>query len=43
MLSRFDPQARSREDLHTFIDKFQVSLTDISSSIDSTWFMTEQT
>jgi uncharacterized alpha-E superfamily protein len=42
MLSRFDPQERSREELHEFIDDFQLVLTRLYSCIDSTWFMTDQ-
>ena len=41
-LSRFDPHTRSREELHRFIDKFQLDLADISHTIDRSWFMTEQ-
>ena len=41
-LSRFDTQARSREELHAFIDQFQANLTSISDTIGSTWFLTEQ-
>lgn len=41
-LSRFDPQACSREELHLFIDQFQLILTHLNSSIDHTWFMTDQ-
>lgn len=38
-LSRFDPEARSREELHLFIDQFQALLFTINSTIDSTWFL----
>lgn len=41
-LSSFDPQVSSREELHIFIDQFQLVLTDLYSSIDRTWFMTDQ-
>lgn len=40
-LSRFDPHTRSRQQLHRFIDEFQVILTDLHSTIDKTWFMTD--
>lgn len=42
-LSRFDPEVRTREELHAFIDKFQASLIRLNSTIDSTWFLTDQT
>lgn len=42
-LSRFDPEVRTREELHAFIDKFQASLIKLNSTIDSTWFLTDQT
>jgi len=41
-LSLFDPQTRSREELHTFIDQFQLLLWHIYRCIDHTWFMTDQ-
>lgn len=41
-LSRFDPEVRSREELHAFIDKFQASLITLYSTIDSTWFLKDQ-
>lgn len=41
-LSAFDPQARTRDELHKFIDQFQVILTQVDRSIDHTWFMTDQ-
>ena len=41
-LSRFDPHTRSREELHRFIDKFQLDLANLSHTIDRSWFMTEQ-
>lgn len=40
-LSRFDPQASSREQLHLFIDEFQAGLIDLSAEIGSTWFLKE--
>ena len=40
-LSRFDPEARTRAELHAFIDQFQVSLTSISGAIGSTWFLSD--
>ena len=41
-LSRFDPHARSREELHVFIDQFQASLIALSGTIDSTWFLPDK-
>jgi len=41
-LSQFDPQVRSREELHIFIDQFQLLLRHLYISIDHTWFMTDQ-
>tara|TARA_R110002049_G_scaffold124997_23_gene280591 strand:+ start:2759 stop:3718 length:960 start_codon:yes stop_codon:yes gene_type:complete len=41
-LSAFDPQTCSREELHVFLDQFQVLLTKLYSSIDHTWFMTAE-
>lgn len=41
-LARFDPHTRTREELHAFIDQFQLILTTLSSTIDNTWFMTDQ-
>ena len=41
-LSRFDPQQRSREELHIFIDQFQAILIDLNATIDETWFLTDQ-
>jgi uncharacterized alpha-E superfamily protein len=41
-LSLFDPQVCSREELHIFIDQLQLILTHLYSSIDQTWFMTDQ-
>ena len=41
-LSRFDPQQRSREELHIFIDQFQAILIDLNATIDDTWFLTDQ-
>ncbi|MEH6558817.1 MAG: alpha-E domain-containing protein [Oceanicoccus sp.] len=40
-LSRFDPQASSREQLHVFIDEFQAGLISLSAEIGSTWFLKE--
>lgn len=40
-LSRFDPEVRSREELHQFIDQFQLSLTELNQTIEQTWFMPE--
>jgi len=42
-LSSFDPIVRSREELHFFIDQFQLILTSLYDSIAHTWFMTDQT
>ncbi len=41
-LSLFDPQVSSREELHVFIDRFQLILTQLYTSIDHTWFMTDE-
>ncbi len=41
-LSAFDPQTCSREELHIFLDQFQLLLTKLYSSIDQTWFMTAE-
>ena len=41
-LSLFDPQQCSREELHLFIDRIQLILTRLHSSIAHTWFMTDQ-
>jgi uncharacterized alpha-E superfamily protein len=41
-LTQFDPQLSSREELHVFIDRFQLTLTQLYTSIDHTWFMTEE-
>ncbi len=41
-LSLFDPQQCSREELRAFIDQFQLILRRLYSSIDHTWFMTDQ-
>jgi uncharacterized alpha-E superfamily protein len=41
-LSLFEPQTCSREELHVFIDRFQLILTQLFSSIDHAWFMTEE-
>lgn len=40
-LSRFNPQARSRDQLHRFIDQFQAGLITLSAEIGSTWFLKE--
>lgn len=40
-VSRFDPKACSREELHIFLDQLQLILTQIYSSIEITWFMTD--
>lgn len=40
-LSRFDPQASSREQLHLFIDQFQAGLIDLSAEIGRAWFLKE--
>ncbi len=42
-LSRFNVQASSREQLHEFIDSFQVGLNDLSDTITTTWFLPSQT
>lgn len=36
-LSRFDPQTSSREELHRFIDKFQLKLMHLNATIDEQW------
>ena len=41
-LSRFNVEQRSREELHAFIDEFQVTLNSLSYAIDQAWFLTEQ-
>lgn len=41
-LSSFDAQECSREELHIFIDQFQLILTNLYNSIDQTWLTTEQ-
>tara|TARA_R110002072_G_scaffold44503_2_gene124443 strand:- start:7025 stop:7984 length:960 start_codon:yes stop_codon:yes gene_type:complete len=41
-LSAFDAEACSREDLHIFLDRFQLILTQLYRSIDQTWFMTDE-
>lgn len=38
-LSRFNAQSARREELHDFIDRFQVSLNTLGSVISDTWFM----
>ena len=40
-LRRFDPNAATREELHRFIDSFQLTLIDLSSAITDTWFQPE--
>ena len=42
-LSRFDPEVRSREELHAFIDKFQANLITLNGTIDNTWFLKDKT
>jgi uncharacterized alpha-E superfamily protein len=37
-LSRFDPEGASREELHRFIDRFQLELNTLSDAISRTWF-----
>ncbi|MEZ5503117.1 MAG: alpha-E domain-containing protein, partial [Halioglobus sp.] len=41
-LAHFDPQQCSREELHIFIDQFQLILQQLYRSIETTWFMTDQ-
>lgn len=41
-VSRFDPENRSREELHDFIDQCQASLFNIHHTIDTTWFLQEE-
>ncbi len=41
-LSAFDPQACSPEELHAFLDQFQLLLTTLYNSIDHAWFMTDE-
>ena len=38
-LSRFNPDTARREDLHDFIDRFQLELNTLGNVIVSTWFM----
>ncbi len=41
-LSRFDPEIRTREELHAFIDQFQARLITLNGTIETTWFLTDQ-
>lgn len=41
-LSKFDPEEASLQELHVFIDQFQIILTDLFTSIETTWFVTEE-
>lgn len=41
-LSKFDPEESTREELHLFIDDFQLVLTDLFNSIETAWFVSEQ-
>ncbi len=38
-LSRFNPENAARQELHNFIDRFQLELNTLGSVIISTWFM----
>jgi uncharacterized alpha-E superfamily protein len=38
-LSRFNPETAARQELHNFIDRFQLELNTLGSVIISTWFM----
>tara|TARA_R110001592_G_scaffold295594_2_gene565710 strand:+ start:55414 stop:56349 length:936 start_codon:yes stop_codon:yes gene_type:complete len=38
-LSRFNPEKAEREDLHRFIDRFQLELNTLGSMISTSWFM----
>ena len=38
-LSRFNPEKAEREDLHRFIDRFQLELNRLGGMISETWFM----
>ena len=38
-LSRLNTDTAKREDIHTFIDRFQVELNTLGGTISSTWFM----
>ena len=40
-LRRFDPNVATREELHRFIDSFQLTLNDLSAVITDTWFQPE--
>jgi len=42
-LSRFSPDEARREDLHKFIDCFQIELNTLGTTIISTWFMVDGT
>ncbi|KAA1188854.1 alpha-E domain-containing protein [Pseudohalioglobus sediminis] len=41
-LSRFDPQAAGRRDMHRFIDRFQANLLALGEEINVAWFLTDQ-
>jgi len=41
-LARFPVAKASREELHRFIDKFQLNLLALGAEIDSAWFLTDQ-
>jgi len=38
-LSRFNAEQSEREDLHNFIDRFQLELNTLGATISTTWFM----
>ena len=38
-LARFDPEKAERQDLHNFIDRFQLELNTLGATISTTWFM----
>ena len=42
-LSRFNPEKAEREDLHRFIDRFQLELNTLGSMISTSWFMPVKT
>ncbi len=38
-LSRFHPERASREELHRFIDRFQLGLSELCTVVDQSWFL----
>ena len=41
-LKRFNPETASREDLHRFIDRFQLDLNLLNNVINETWFYPDE-